>query len=69
DSVDLRSAEITRGGPVDASATLLTNLIAGLVEEAGAAVAGEHAGIHGVKVHGGAAVSASASIDLECPRD
>ncbi|MEE4301448.1 MAG: cyanophycinase, partial [Pseudomonadales bacterium] len=39
DSVDLRSAEITRGGPVDASATLLTNLIAGLVEEAGAAVA------------------------------
>lgn len=69
DSVDLRTATITRSAPEAGSAALLQDLVARLVEEAGAAVAGEHAGIHGVKIHGGAVEGASARIDMECPRD
>lgn len=69
DSVDLRSGRLTRSGTEEASSALLHAMVSRLAEEAGAAVAGENSGIHGVMIHEGSFVGATAFIDLECPRD
>ena len=69
DSVDLSTNEVTRIGPVDASVALLESMVAGLTEEAGAAVSGADAGIHGVMIRPGDSEGATAFLDLECPRD
>ena len=69
DRVDLNTNEITRLSPVDASVALLEKMVAGLAEEAGAAVSGSNAGIHGVMIRPGDSEGATAYLDLECPRD
>lgn len=69
DSVDLDGNEVVRAGPVDASVTLLEKMVAGLTEEAGAAVNGADAGVHGVMIRPGDSEGATAFLDLECPRD
>jgi cyanophycinase len=69
DTVDLTSGEISRAGPVAASCAILQRLVEGLAQEAGAAVAGDTAGIHGVTVRPHDSAEASAWIDLICPRD
>jgi len=69
DRVDLNTNVITRQSPVDASVALLQKMVAGLAEEAGAAVSGANAGIHGVMVRPGDSEGATAFLDLECPRD
>ncbi|WP_172327168.1 cyanophycinase [Mangrovicoccus sp. HB161399] len=69
DSVDLRDGTVSRAGDVAASAALLERLVVGLSEEAGAAVAGENAGIHGVMAREGGQDGATAWLDLACPRD
>ena len=70
DVVDLSTGVLSRAAPVTpASVALLQRLVAGLASEAGAVVAGQNAGIHGVAVRPGDAEGGTAWLDLECPRD
>lgn len=69
DTADLTTGAVTRAGPEAASATLLAKLVKALAEEAGAAVVGENAGIHGVMIRQTGTDGAASFLDLEFPRD
>lgn len=69
DHIDLTTGAVTRNGAVDGSAAILQRMVAGLTEEAAAAVAADMAGVPGVVVRPGDLEGATAWLDLECPRD
>lgn len=69
DTVDLDTGAVERAGPETDSVALLHRLVGDLAKEAGAAVAGEGSGIHGVAVHPAEPGGATAYLDMQCPRD